>query len=100
MNNAFDQPSVTATFNVNVKESGFYTLNYRGRSFKEGEFFKLWQNNKLVGEMSYDAKIDDKTSNRHKVFLDRGTHQLQLMVALEGWNRWSMTWLELAEVKS
>ena len=100
VNHSLEQPLVTTTFNVKVQESGWYTLNYRGRSIMTGTFFKLWQNNKLVGEISYDPDIDDKTSDRHKVFLEQGEHQLQMSVTREGFDYWSMTWLELNKAKS
>jgi len=99
LNHGFEQPLVTASFNVDVKKSAWYTLNYRGGPEQNGQFFKLWQGNKLVGEINYDEGINDKTSNRHKVFLEQGRHTLQLSVKREGWERWSMTWLEFAELE-
>jgi hypothetical protein len=94
-----EQPLVTSTFNINVKSSGWYHLNYRGNSFHSRTFFKLWQNNTLVGEINHDRNIDDKSSNRHKVFLEQGTHTMQLSFMHEGFDYWSMTWLELIEIE-
>ena len=97
-NKGSDQSTVTASFKINVKKSAWYTLNYRGGSFHTGEFFKLWQNNTLVGKIDYDPEIDDKTSNRHKVFLGKGKQTLQVSVLREGFDRWSMVWLEFTEL--
>ena len=99
-NKGLEQPLVTASFEVAVDKSGWYTLNYRGRTGRKGEFFKLWQNNTLVGSIEYDEAIDDKTSNRHKVYLEAGQHQLQLSVTREGWDFWSVVWLDFAEATS
>jgi hypothetical protein len=62
-------------------------------------FFKLWQNNTLVGEINHDPNIDDKSSNRHKVFLEQGTHTMQLSFMHEGFDYWSMTWLEFTRIE-
>ncbi len=97
-NKGSDQSEVTASFNVNVNKSAWYTLNYRGGTFQTGEFFKLWQNNTLVGKIYYDADIDDKTSNRHKVFLEKGNQTLQISVLRDGFDRWSMVWLKFTEL--
>lgn len=98
-NRNFDQKLVTTTFNIAVEKSAWYTLNYRGRTFQTGLFFRLWQNNALVAEINYDRNIDDQTSDRHKVFLEKGTHQLQFSVSRDGFDRWSMVWLDFAEIK-
>lgn len=100
VNHMYEQLLVTASFKVTVEKSGWYTLNYRGRSFQKGSFFKLWQNNKLVADIDYDSDTDDRTSNRHKVLLDEGEHTLQVTVQREGFDRWSFTWLEFIESKS
>jgi formylglycine-generating enzyme required for sulfatase activity len=88
-----------AEFNVDVKKSAWYTLNYRGKMGGKNDFFKLWRNNKLVGNISYDSDIDDKTSNRHKVFLEQGTYTLEMSVVRDTPDRWHMVWLEFSEVK-
>jgi formylglycine-generating enzyme required for sulfatase activity len=99
MNKISDRDLVTSTFNINVEKSSWYYLNYQGRSFDKGLFFKLWQNNTFLADIAYDPDIDDKMSNRHQVFLEKGTHQLQLSVLREGFDMWSITWLEFTEVK-
>jgi formylglycine-generating enzyme required for sulfatase activity len=99
LNTGPEQPLVTSTFNINVKSSGWYHLNYRGNSFHSRTFFKLWQNNTLVGEINHDPNIDDKSSNRHKVFLEQGTHTMQLSFMHEGFDYWSMTWLEFIRIE-
>jgi len=95
-----DKSAVTATFKVDVKKSGWYQLNYRGNTFHKGEFFRLWQGNSLAGVIDYDAEIDDKTSDRHKVYLQQGKHELQLSVLREKFDRWGLAWLEFTELKS
>ena len=98
-NKGSDQSVVSASFNVNVNKSAWYTLNYRGATFQTGEFFSLWQNNTLVGKIDYDPDIDDKTANRHKVFLEKGIQTLQVSVLRAGFDRWSMVWLEFTELE-
>jgi formylglycine-generating enzyme required for sulfatase activity len=97
-NKSFDNSMVTANFNIKVKKSAWYRLNYLGRTFKDGEFFKLWKNSTLLGKINFDSKIDDKTSSRHKFFLDKGEHKLQLSVLREGFDRWNIVWLEFTEM--
>lgn len=92
-----DKSAVTASFKVNVKKSGWYQLNYSGNTFQQGEFFRLWLGNDLAGVIYYDAKIDDKTSNRHKVYLHQGKHELQLSVLRDKFDRWGLAWLEFTE---
>ena len=94
-----EQPLVSATFRVNVEKSGWYTVNYRGRSRQAGRFFRLWQNNTLLGEFDYQKGLDDKTSNRHKVFLTQGVQSIQLSVTREGFDRWSLVWLDFLKVE-
>ncbi|PKG82891.1 hypothetical protein CXF85_12215 [Colwellia sp. 75C3] len=100
LNKSFEQPLVATTFNINVEKTAWYKLNYRGKSFHNRPFFKLWQNNTLVGDIDYDPNIDDKSSNRHKVFLKKGIHTMQLSIMHEGFDYWSMTWLEFIAIKN
>ncbi|NQZ80045.1 MAG: SUMF1/EgtB/PvdO family nonheme iron enzyme [Colwellia sp.] len=100
VNKNSDNSLVTTTFNINVEKSAWYNVNYRGGSFIKGVFFKLWQNDTLLGEISYDPELKYKTSNLHKVFLEKGSHSLQLSVLREGFDMWNLTWLEFTEVKS
>ena len=90
----------TITFNVNVKESAWYQVNYSGNSFQKGDFFTLWQGNRLAGKIDYNPDIDDKTSTRHHVFLEQGMHQLQLSVHREAFDRWGLSWLKFSEIES
>jgi formylglycine-generating enzyme required for sulfatase activity len=98
VNKNSDNSLVTATFNINVEKSAWYNVNYRGGSFIKGVFFKLWQGNTLLGEISYDPALKYKTTNLHKVFLEQGFHSLQLSVLREGFDMWNLTWLEFTEV--
>ena len=97
LNGRGQHPLATATFKVKVQKSAWYRLNYRAKSRQTGVFFSLWQNNTLLAKISYDPKVDDKTSNRYKVFLEKGTHTLQVSVVREGFDYWSMDWLEFSE---
>jgi formylglycine-generating enzyme required for sulfatase activity len=94
-----DKSEVSARFLVEVKQSAWYQLNYSGRTFQKGEFFKLWQNNKLLGTIDYDPDIDDKTSSRHKVYLEQGHYQLHLTVMRDRFDRWGLGWLNLSEIE-
>ncbi len=97
--NGFSQQAAIARFKINAKKSGWYTLNYKGRSSQEGPFFTLWSGNKQLETVSYNKDIDDKTSNRHKVYLDKGYHELELNFVRPGWDIWTVTWLNLSESK-
>jgi formylglycine-generating enzyme required for sulfatase activity len=87
-----------AEFNIDVKKSAWYYLNYYGKVGSPGEFFKLWRDNILVGKINYDPKVDDKTSKRHKVFLEKGLNTLELSIVRKTPDRWDMVWLEFNEV--
>jgi len=88
-----------AEFSIDVKKSAWYTLNYHGKMGGKGEFFKLWQDNKLIGKISYDKDIDDKISTRHKVFLEQGKYNMQLSVVRQTPDRWYINWLDFTEDK-
>ena len=94
-----EQIVAKAEFNISVQKSAWYTLNYNGKMGGKGEFFQLWRANKLIGKVNYDKNIDDKTSNRHKVFLEQGAYTLQLSVVRDTPDRWHMNWIELTEAK-
>lgn len=98
VNKNFERSLVTSTFRIDVKEPGWYKLNYRGSSFQKGVFFKIWQNNKLLGEIGFDSKIDDKTSNRHKIYLEKGRQELQLTFKRTGFDYWNMVWVKFSKV--
>lgn len=93
-----DKSEVSATFKVNIKKSGWYQLNYSGRTFHEGEFFKLWQENRLVGSIEFNAKVDDKVSTRHKVYLEAGNPSLEITVMRDKFDRWGLGWLKFSEI--
>lgn len=96
----YTQPTISANFTVNVEKSGWYSVNYRGRNGHNGEFFKLWSGKVLLGSIYYDKDIDDKSSNRHKVYLEKGLQDFQINLMQEGFNFWSLVWLELNEIES
>lgn len=96
-NKNFDQTEVNITFNTKIANTGWYQLNYSGRTFQQGEFFKLWQGNRLAGSIGFDAKVDDKSSTRHKVYLEAGEHELQITVLRDKFDRWGLGWLNLTE---
>jgi len=93
------QPLMTVNFKINVKKSAWYTLNYRGKSRQTGLLFQLWQDNTLLGKINYDPDTDDKTSNRHKVFLEKGTQGMQLTIKHKGFDIVSLDWLEFTEIQ-
>lgn len=97
-NKSSDKQFVAITFDVDVKKSAWYQLNYRASSFFKGEFFRVWQGDSLVGTIDYDPEIDDKTSSRHKVYLTQGAHKLQFSVQREGFDRWGIRWLAFEEI--
>ena len=99
VNKGAEQPLVSSTLDVNVEKSGWYWVNYRGRSFQTGPFFKLWQNDTLVGDIDFDPEIDDKTSKRHKVYLEKGQHELEISLKIRGFDYWNLVWLSFSEVK-
>ncbi len=101
---AFEPTLALTTFKVKVEKSGWYQLNYSGgpRSRKTGAFFMLYQDNTLIGEVNYDSKIKDKTSNRHKVYLDKGNHDLKISfhLNLTSMDMWNLFRLEFTEIKA
>lgn len=100
VNKSLEQPLVTAEFKVQVEKSGWYQLNYRGRSLQTGGFFKVWQNNALLANIDYTKGIDDKVSKRHQLYLEEGTHDLQLTITREGFDYWSLVWLDFSFIQS
>jgi len=97
-NKGYEQPMVTSTFNLNVKKSGWYILNYRGGTGEPGTFFRIWSGNRLVAEVDHDENIDDKQSDRHRVYLEKGPQQVQLSVKRYSLDFWNLVWLDLKEV--
>ncbi|WP_169930704.1 formylglycine-generating enzyme family protein [Pseudidiomarina aestuarii] len=97
-NKLTEQNMVTLRFDTQVAQAGWYLLNYKGSSFQTGEFFKLWQGNKLAGSADFERGIDDSVSNRHKVYLDAGRHALELTILRENFDRWGLSWLEFSPV--
>ena len=96
----WELPSTELTFQIDVNETGYYRLNYRGRNVTKGEFFKVWSGNKLLTKAYYDPERDDKTSNKHQVYLEKGAQELNITVKQQGWGRWSLTWLKLEKIDS
>lgn len=94
-----DKSEVSVTFSVNVKKSGWFQLNYKGSTHHKGEFFKIWQGNRLAGNFDYDPEIDDKKSKRHKLYLNEGIHDIQVTVLREKFDMWGLVWLEFSEIK-
>jgi formylglycine-generating enzyme required for sulfatase activity len=90
-------------FHVKVEKTGWYQINYTGgpRSGKTGTFFMMYQNNTLVGEVNYNSKTDNKTTDLHKVYLEKGNHNLKLsfLLALEGMDIWNLGSLKFTSVK-
>ncbi len=93
----YQQPNNTATFKVNVKESGVYQFNYAGSSAQSGTFFKLWSGHQLLGDINYDPDVDDKSSNRYQVYLEKGQHDLQITIQREGFDWWTLNWLKFTK---
>ena len=99
---AFEPTLAATTFKVKVEKSGWYQLNYSGRprSRETGAFFMLYMNNTFVGEINYDSKINDKTSSRHKVYFDKGNHNLKISFHLDltSMDMWNLFRLEFTEI--
>lgn len=99
VNKNSDKRQVSATFKVNVEAAGWYHLNYHGRTFHKGEFFKLWQGNDLIAVIDFDPELDDKISSRHKVYLEQGEQDIQLSVLRDRFDIWDLSWLEFTKVE-
>ncbi|ESP91425.1 SUMF1/EgtB/PvdO family nonheme iron enzyme [Pseudoalteromonas luteoviolacea] len=93
------QPKVTATFDVKIQKTGWYSVNYRAQVRQKGKFIRLWQGNKLAGEISYDPEIDETTASHQKVFLEAGYHHLEVSVKREGFESWYLAWIDFIEIK-
>ena len=89
-----EQQLVSIRFTAEVAKTGWYQLNYKGSSFQNGEFFRLWQGRKLAGVVGFDRSVDDSVSNRHKVYLEAGLQPLELTVLRQDFDRWGLSWLE------
>lgn len=85
---------------MDVKTSAWYQLNYYGSSWQSGEYFKVWQNNKLAGIVNHDSSRDDTNSNYHRVYLQEGSHALQVSITRVGMDYLGLGWLDLREIKS
>ncbi len=84
---------------VNVEKSGWYQLNYYGRTdLNKKIFFNLWRGNQRVGQIAFDKDIDDTTSKRHKVFLEAGSYDLQVTVNREKPDLWRLAWIKFTEL--
>lgn len=92
--------STKVNFKINVQNTGWYTVNYYGRSVIQGEMLKMWLGNRYLGSLNFNENIDDRTSNRHKVYLEKGLHNFQLSTVKEGFDYWSFAWLEFKELES
>lgn len=97
-NKAAKQSMVTLRFDTEVAKTGWYELKYKGTSFQDGEFFKLWQGRKLAGTVRFDRSVDDALSDRHKVYLEAGPQPLELTVLRKDFDRWGLSWLEFSFV--
>jgi len=99
-NHLLKQPTLSARFNVNVATSGWYTLHYKGTSSQNGVFFKVWQGNRLAGEVEFNEDVDDTSSNRHRVYLVAGESPLQITVMREGFDYWALGWITFTPLES
>ncbi len=97
INHGYTQEEVSASFNVNVKEDGWYKFSYRGRTSNDGVFYKVWQNNEHVGDIVYDG--DKEAPNRNQVYLKKGESNLQLSFLHSGMDYWSMGGIELTKIE-
>ncbi len=102
LGNAFVPKMGVITFSIDVENTGWYKVNYTGgpRSRKSRTFFMIYQNNKLAGEVSYDSKIDNRTTNMHKVYLEKGTSELKFsfFLDLETMDMWNVGTIKLTKL--
>ena len=97
-NHQHEQPRISTRFDVNVKKSGWYQVNYNGIVIiEEGKFFDIWLNDELVGQIDFHKDVNDKMSKRHKVYLDAGQHQLEFSFKSEGFEIWDLGWVDFTE---
>lgn len=92
-----ENPTVTASFSVRVQQAGWYTANYRGRSRINGSFFRLWHGNNLLGEFEYEPGTDDKSSDRHQVYLPEGEFEVQITFQRPGFDYFSFDWVSFKQ---
>lgn len=94
LGNAFVPKIATIIFKTKIEKTGWYKINYTGgpRSRKAKTFFMVYQNNKFVGEVNYDSKIDNITTNIHKIYLEKGASDLKLsfLLDLETMDMWNL----------
>ena len=102
LGNAFVPKMGMISFNTDVENTGWYKVNYTGgpRSRKSRTFFMVYQNNKFVGEVNYDSKIDNRTTNIHKVYLEKGKSKLKIsfFLNLETMDMWNVGTIKLTKL--
>ncbi|WBX71189.1 SUMF1/EgtB/PvdO family nonheme iron enzyme [Tenacibaculum retecalamus] len=99
----YTRKAATIKFNIEVSETGWYKFNYSGWpwSREKGNFFMLYQNDNLVGEVNYDPEIDNRTTDIYKVHLKKGNHNLKISFLFETENLslWSLASLKFTKIK-
>lgn len=98
-NSSFENKQVSISYQTKVTKSGWYRFNYRGRSFHKGKFFDLWIDNRLAATIDFDPDRNDRVSKKHKVYLEKGTHELEITILKEEFDRWALGWIEFSEIQ-
>lgn len=98
-NLSFENKQVSISYQTSVTKSGWYQFNYRGRSFHKGKFFDLWIDNRLAATIDFDPDRNDRVSKKHKVYLEKGTHELEITILKEEFDRWALGWIEFSEIQ-
>ena len=98
-NLSFENKPSSVSFDVEVAKSGWYRFNYRGSSRIKGKFFDVWLGNRLAATIDFDPDRNDRVSKKHRLYLEKGKHVLQLTMMKEVFDRWGLGWLEFTEIE-
>ena len=81
------------TYNINVPNSGTYTIDFRVASRSNGTSFDIYSGNSVIGNISSSATGGWQTweTVSTSVTLDEGEQELNLVATGNGWN---INWLE------
>jgi len=84
------------TYNINVPNSGTYSINFRIASRTRGTSFDIYQGNSIIGNISSNATGGWQTweTVSESVSLSQGNQTIRLIATGTGWN---INWLEFSE---
>lgn len=78
-----------------VASSGWYRVDFLGSSlFTQPNFLEMWLGNRHLGTLAYDKSDAEKNVAAQMVFLPQGQHIIELTTLRNGFDRWTLDWIE------